>query len=87
MFLQTTHQILPPLENKSYAAAVFLDVSKAFDSVNHHLLLTTLEELGIRSQLFKNYLADKKIKEKNGECVSEELVMKTGLCSGSNPLI
>lgn len=84
--LETTHNILDNLHDKKYAAAVFLDISKAFDSVNHSILIESLEELGIRGQasrLFKSYLDGRKIKVKNGEAVSSELVMRSGVPQGS----
>ena len=34
-------------ENKEFTAAIFLDLSKAFDSLEHHVLLRKLEKYGI----------------------------------------
>lgn len=47
------------LESSEFACALFLDVSKAFDSVNHDVLLCKLHSYGFRGpflSLLKNYL-------------------------------
>ena len=47
------------IDQKKYTCAVFLDLKKAFDIVNHQILLAKLEKYGIRGlplQLFKSYL-------------------------------
>ena len=65
---QVTQQLIPlltlqkTLENKKYGCGVFIDLKKAFDTVNHAILLNRLEHYGIRSALawFKSYLSDRK---------------------------
>ena len=47
------------LDTKLHAAGVFLDLSRAFDSLDHDILLDKLNHVGIRGlplQLFKSYL-------------------------------
>lgn len=47
------------LDNREYISGVFLDLAKAFDTLNHNILLVKLEKSGIRGvalDLFKIYL-------------------------------
>ena len=47
------------IDKEKYTCAVFLDLKKAFDTVNHQILLAKLEKYGIRGlplQLLKSYL-------------------------------
>ena len=56
------YKITKALENGDYVIGMFLDFSKAFDTVNHHMMLEKLEYYGIRwSALawFESYLANR----------------------------
>ena len=50
------------LDNKQFIGVVFLDISKAFDTVNHDLLLFKLTKLGLSPDTlswFQSYLSDR----------------------------
>ena len=52
-------RITTAIDNKEFVAGVFLDLSKAFDTINHDLLLQKLEYYGIRGialDWFKSYI-------------------------------
>jgi len=51
------------LDNRRHGCGIFLDLQKAFDTVNHDILIMKLEHSGIRgiaSDWFKSYLSDRK---------------------------
>ena len=61
--LQITEKIKETIDNKKYGCGIFIDLRKAFDTVNHKILLKKLEHYGIRDQAFdwfESYLSDRK---------------------------
>ena len=57
-----TEAIKNSLDNKKFGCGIFIDLPKAFDTVNHEILLTKLEHYGIRGTVldwFKSYLSDR----------------------------
>ena len=64
--LATNHllaNITESLENKKKTMCIFLDFAKAFDTVNHKILLKKLEYYGIRGmslKWFETYLVNRK---------------------------
>ena len=57
--------ITKALDEESYAISIFLDLSEAFDTVNHSILLSKLDVYGIRvieNQWFRSYLTKRKQK-------------------------
>ena len=51
------------IDKGNYACGVFIDLQKAFDTVDHEILLKKLSYYGIRGialTLFKSYLSDRK---------------------------
>ena len=59
-----TESIRSSLDNNRFGCGIFIDLQKAFDTVNHDILLSKLEEhYGIRGSAqtwFKSYLNDRK---------------------------
>ena len=58
-----TEKIHNVLDNNQYTCRMFLDFQKAFDTVNHRILLSKLEYhciRGIQHDLIKPYLTNKK---------------------------
>lgn len=59
--------IIKNLDQKKFSLVIYLDLSKAFDTVNHKILLNKLYHYGIRGvchDWFKDYLTDRKHKVK-----------------------
>ena len=57
-----TETINKTIEQKKFGCGVFIDLKKAFDTVNHNILLQKLEPYGIRDNVllwFKSYLTDR----------------------------
>ena len=46
--ISMTESIKNSLDNKKFGCGIFLDLQKAFDTVNHQILLDKLEHHGIR---------------------------------------
>ena len=73
-------------DNNEYTLGVFLDLAKAFDTVNHEILLTKLDHYGIRgivNEWFKNYLTHRKQIVKYKSVKSNSMTIKCGVSQGS----
>ena len=65
---------------------IFLDFSKAFDTVNHKILLEKLQKYGIRGvplQWFTSYLTNRRQYVRIDNADSEMLTMTCGVPQGS----
>ena len=75
-------KILQSIDNNEYTIGVFLDLAKAFDTVNHQMLLGKLEHYGIRGvalDWFKDYLTTRKQIVKYKSTKSKNLTIKCGV--------
>ena len=55
--MKTSHDFASSLNNKGQTDVVLLDFSKAFDQVQHHLLLTKRQHYGVSGNIL-NWIAD-----------------------------
>lgn len=84
--LQITDKIQKSTENKLYSCGIFLDLSKAFDTVNHYILLQKLDHYGIRGvvkEWFRSYLDNRKQFVSVGSASSELEEVRTGVPQSS----
>ena len=84
--IELTTKILQAVDNNEYTIGVFLDLAKAFDTVNHKILLEKPEHYGIRGitlQWSKNYLSNRKRIVEFKSQKSESLTIKCGVSQGS----
>ena len=64
---QVVSSLVKNTENRKYSCCVLLDLSKAFDTIEHTILLNKLELYGIRGNVlswFKSYLTGRKLRVK-----------------------
>ena len=84
--LELTDRIISAMDNNDVPIGVFLDLSKAFDTIDHDILLTKLEHYGVDGiplQLLHNYLTNRKQYVKLNEVNSDILPINTGVPQGS----
>ena len=61
--ISLTETIRKSLDNKRFGCGIFIELQKAFDTVNHQILLSKMEHYGVRGcalDWFKSYLSDRK---------------------------
>ena len=84
--IEITEKIRKALDSRKFACGIFVDLQKAFDTVNHEILLKKLEHYGIRgtsNSWFRSYLDNRKqLVSLNGD-ESKTQVMKHGVPQGS----
>uniref|UniRef100_A0A8K9XH44 Reverse transcriptase domain-containing protein n=1 Tax=Oncorhynchus mykiss TaxID=8022 RepID=A0A8K9XH44_ONCMY len=84
--LKVLNDILTAIDKKHYCAAVFIDLAKAFDSVNHHILIGRLDSLGFSNDClawFTNYFSDRVQCVKSEGLLSGPLAVSMGVSQGS----
>ena len=78
--------IATSFENKKHTLSVFLDLSKAFDTIDHDILLKKLEWYGVRGlalEWFRSYLTNRKQYVQYKDSKSSTNIIPCGVPQGS----
>ena len=84
--MDSLSKVYKALDNRKFSCAVFLDMTKAFDMVNHELLLTKLFNIGIRgivNDWFRSYLTNREQFVTIGKHMSKNIINNSGVPQGS----
>ena len=78
--------ILKSLDSRKYVILVLLDLSSAFDSVDHDILMNKLYKIGVRGRAYnwvKSYLSSRTQAVEIGEAISKTVHLHCGVPQGS----
>ena len=84
--IDLTEDIYESLDNKEHHISVLIDLKKAFDTVNHKILLSKLERYGVRSLALKwieSYLHNRESYVGLGPSCSKRSILNIGVPQGS----
>ena len=84
--LDLTNQLCFNIDRGLVSGILFLDRKKAFDTVDHQLLLTKLENIGIRGhalEWFKSYLVNRFQMVYTNGVLPEKAILRCGVPQGS----
>ena len=79
-------RVCKAINNKKRALGIFVDFSKAFDTIQHNILIHKLEHYGVREralELLINYLSNRKQYCCSGDTLSDSLNITCGIPQGS----
>ena len=90
--LQLVDECILALDKRNYFITVLLDFKKAFDTVNHEILIKKLYRIGFRGtslMWFRSFLTDRKIVVDVEGVISDARIVNIGLPQGSviSPLL
>ena len=84
--ISMTEKIRNTIDNGRYGCGIFIDLKKAFDTVNHSILLKKMEHYGVRGiplQWFASYLSNRKQYVSVNGHTSDKLQVTHGVPQGS----
>lgn len=81
-----THLLNTALQQNKIAVVVYLEIRKAFDTVDHHILLKKINNVGLRGKilnLLRSYLSNRKQQVILKNYTSTSQTVLTGVPQGS----
>ena len=84
--MQLIDQINDKFENNCFTLGIFIDLSKAFDTVDHQILISKLNNYGVKGKnlsWFKSYLENRKQYLNYSNDVTNLAQIKYGVPQGS----
>ena len=84
--LELQDRIIKAIAKKEYCLGFFVDLSKAFDTLNHNLLVSKLKHIGIRGcalSWFISYMSNREQYVCYKSSLSEKLKITCGVPQGS----
>lgn len=84
--LDMHNQITKAIDTKKFSVGIFLDLSKAFDTVDHEILIKKMEKYGIRGTplaWFRSYLSSRQHQVRCNQVLSDFGTMRFGVPQGS----
>jgi retron-type reverse transcriptase len=80
--IETTDSILNAIDGKELTAVVLLDMSKAFDNIDHNILLLKLQDVGV-SPAALNWFSERFQVVRINTVLSDKLPVNSGVPQGS----
>ena len=84
--MKVLNDITCTLDSRKSCAAIFIDLTKAFDTVNHDILLSHLDSISLSEPAIdwiRNYLNNRCQRVQIKGYLSDELIVETGVPQGS----
>ncbi len=84
--IDVSDYILKNIDQGNFVGAIFLDLKKAFNTVNHSILISKLQSTGVcglELRWFTSYLSERKQANKVGKSLSELSPVEFGVPQGS----
>nr|CAH7750893.1 unnamed protein product [Callosobruchus chinensis] len=79
-----SNYIFETFEMKAQLDTIYTDFSKAFDKVNHDILIAKLADFGIEHSIFRSYLRDRQFILRSNGHLSQKYSINSGVPQGSN---